>query len=306
MTLKNLVLLAGLACAASAFANPDVAQPTRLPAGLPVKHMYYNLATGEMVETGVVSRSPVVWGDAVSYSGYYFPSDRGDGTGSMQGDRHWDEGMLATNAAIDGFDFTYWAGGATVCGNPASTGDLNMSFADTYTICGGVQPNVINYTIAGLPMDGCVAYIFHIDVTGIGFNLIGGSLFSFNWSWNLANAPTASNLGMYMVNLDPVNAPGGEDVWLSTGPVSPGCWYFGGPPNPPAQFHMTLYGVAGGGGCPADFNGDTAVDFFDYDDFVNCFEGVVCPPGKDADFNNDTAVDFFDYDDFVVAFETPC
>ncbi len=58
--------------------------------------------------------------------------------------------------------------------------------------------------------------------------------------------------------------------------------------------------------CPADFNGDGAVDFFDYDDFVNCFEGVTCPPGKTADFNGDTAVDFFDYDDFVVAFETPC
>ncbi len=59
-------------------------------------------------------------------------------------------------------------------------------------------------------------------------------------------------------------------------------------------------------GCPADFNGDTAVDFFDYDDFVTCFEGGACPPGKTADFNGDTAVDFFDYDDFVVAFETPC
>ncbi len=59
-------------------------------------------------------------------------------------------------------------------------------------------------------------------------------------------------------------------------------------------------------GCPADFNGDTAVDFFDYEDFVICFEGGACPPGKTADFNNDTAVDFFDYDDFVVAFETPC
>ncbi len=60
------------------------------------------------------------------------------------------------------------------------------------------------------------------------------------------------------------------------------------------------------GGCPpdpADFNGDGAVDFFDYDDFVVCFEGGACPPGKTADFNGDGAVDFFDYDDFVRAFE---
>jgi|CXWL01.1.fsa_nt_gi hypothetical protein len=58
--------------------------------------------------------------------------------------------------------------------------------------------------------------------------------------------------------------------------------------------------------CPADFNGDGSVDFFDYDDFVTCFEGGACPPGRSADFNGDGSVDFFDYDDFVIAFETPC
>ncbi len=58
--------------------------------------------------------------------------------------------------------------------------------------------------------------------------------------------------------------------------------------------------------CPADFNQDFSVDFFDYDDFVTCFEGGACPPGTSADFNNDTAVDFFDYDDFVTAFEQGC
>ena len=58
--------------------------------------------------------------------------------------------------------------------------------------------------------------------------------------------------------------------------------------------------------CPSDFNGDGATDFFDYDDFVACFEGTGCPSGTTADFNNDGAPDFFDYDDFVTAFETPC
>jgi hypothetical protein len=59
-------------------------------------------------------------------------------------------------------------------------------------------------------------------------------------------------------------------------------------------------------GCPpdpADFNGDGSVDFFDYDDFVLCFEEITCPPERTADFNNDGSVDFFDYDDFVRAFE---
>ncbi|MEK6703853.1 MAG: hypothetical protein AABZ53_16460 [Planctomycetota bacterium] len=58
--------------------------------------------------------------------------------------------------------------------------------------------------------------------------------------------------------------------------------------------------------CPADFDGDATVDFFDYDAFVRCFEGGACPPGKTADFDSDGTVDFFDYDAFVVAFETPC
>ncbi len=55
--------------------------------------------------------------------------------------------------------------------------------------------------------------------------------------------------------------------------------------------------------CPsADFNGDGFVDFFDYDDYVACFEGS-CPDGLNADFNGDGFVDFFDYDDYVFAFE---
>jgi hypothetical protein len=62
--------------------------------------------------------------------------------------------------------------------------------------------------------------------------------------------------------------------------------------------------------CPADFNGDGFLDFFDYDAFVECFEGLGCPAdnpqGVMADFNNDGFVDFFDYDDFVTAFERGC
>ncbi|MEK6703845.1 MAG: beta-propeller fold lactonase family protein [Planctomycetota bacterium] len=59
-------------------------------------------------------------------------------------------------------------------------------------------------------------------------------------------------------------------------------------------------------GCIADFNFDGAVDFFDYDDYVRCFEGQACPPGRDPDFNGDNALDFFDYDYFVQLFETGC
>ncbi len=64
--------------------------------------------------------------------------------------------------------------------------------------------------------------------------------------------------------------------------------------------------VASRGGCPSDFNADCFVDFFDYDDYVNCFENGRCPPGKTADFNGDGFADFFDYADFVAAFESGC
>jgi hypothetical protein len=58
--------------------------------------------------------------------------------------------------------------------------------------------------------------------------------------------------------------------------------------------------------CPADFNDDGFVDFFDFDDFVACFEGSACPAGKSADFNADGFADFFDFDDFVNAFGLGC
>jgi hypothetical protein len=58
--------------------------------------------------------------------------------------------------------------------------------------------------------------------------------------------------------------------------------------------------------CPADFNSDGFIDFFDYDEFVGCFETGACPGGRTADFNADGFVDFFDYDAFVAAFEAGC
>lgn len=94
-------------------------------------------------------------------------------------------------------------------------------------------------------------------------------------------------LSVLLVNLNvpgPANAPGIEVdfdlVRLSSAPVRPPC--------------------------PADFNGDRFVDGFDYDDFVACFEGNACPPGRSADFNDDSFADGFDYDEFVAAFEGGC
>jgi hypothetical protein len=70
--------------------------------------------------------------------------------------------------------------------------------------------------------------------------------------------------------------------------------------------YIPYEGFGVGNPCPADFNGDGFVDFFDFDDFVLCFEGTSCPTGTTADFNLDGFIDFFDFDDFVVAFEAGC
>jgi hypothetical protein len=54
--------------------------------------------------------------------------------------------------------------------------------------------------------------------------------------------------------------------------------------------------------CPADFNLDGQVDFFDYLDFVQAFAAE----DPRADFNGDGQIDFFDYLDFVAAFADEC
>jgi hypothetical protein len=54
--------------------------------------------------------------------------------------------------------------------------------------------------------------------------------------------------------------------------------------------------------CPADFNGDGFLDFFDYDEFVAAYE----TGDPRTDFNADGFLDFFDYDEFVAAYESGC
>jgi hypothetical protein len=58
--------------------------------------------------------------------------------------------------------------------------------------------------------------------------------------------------------------------------------------------------------CDADFNCDGFLDFFDYDEYVQCYETGVSSSGRTADYNDDGFLDFFDYDEFVAAFEMGC
>ncbi|QOJ00122.1 MAG: EF-hand domain-containing protein [Phycisphaeraceae bacterium] len=76
-------------------------------------------------------------------------------------------------------------------------------------------------------------------------------------------------------------------------------------PGTPTSLAVQLP-VPAGIPCGPDFNGDGFLDFFDLDAFVECFEGVACPPGRDADYNGDGFIDFFDADAFVEDFEAGC
>ena len=58
--------------------------------------------------------------------------------------------------------------------------------------------------------------------------------------------------------------------------------------------------------CRADFNDDGFMDIYDFTDFVTCFEGGDCPPGKSADYNGDGFADIYDFTDFVTDFEAGC
>ncbi len=105
-----------------------------------------------------------------------------------------------------------------------------------------------------------------------------------NGAWQFGGLP---HLGILDIELKTI--PGGYELWMSC--ISRG---------------IAVLSVTTPPTCPADFNSDGFVDFFDFDDFVACFEGAPCPPDSSADFNNDGFIDFFDFDDFVAAFETGC
>jgi hypothetical protein len=104
---------------------------------------------------------------------------------------------------------------------------------------------------------------------------------SFGWSYALGNVWLgAGSLGAYSYS---------SDFGVSWGAAGT---------DDPYQVRVNVTPID----CPADFNRDGFVDFFDFDDFVLAFEAG----DPAADFNIDGFIDFFDFDDFVLAFETGC
>ncbi len=115
-----------------------------------------------------------------------------------------------------------------------------------------------------------------------------GQTWTISWSTIDTGGSLSAASGMYRVSGSIGQHDASGRLFVRGLAVDPGFWPGANPP------------------CAADFNNDGFVDFFDFDDFVACFEGGACPPGKSADFNGDGFADFFDYDDFVAAFESGC
>ena len=128
---------------------------------------------------------------------------------------------------------------------------------------------------------------------GAGFPPSGGVEDALDW-YNTFDADFSFNTTTQQYDVDP-NRTLERSNFVDT-------YFFGGEPY--ASYYTQLFGAILG--CAADFNGDGFVDFFDYNDFVSCFEGGLCPRGRTADINGDQFVDFFDYDDYVQAFGIGC
>ena len=156
--------------------------------------------------------------------------------------------------------------------NTSSTGrvfaalDRNLNTYGYDVLNGSLSSGITAAHIHGFSAPGVNSGILH-DI-GVGTRRIG------RWAFPAASLSNILD-GLTYVNTHTMNFPGGEIrgqvVWTSVKPD-----------------------------CPADWNGDGQVDFFDYLDFVQDFND------DNADFNGDGQTDFFDYLDFVAAFDQGC
>lgn len=161
----------------------------------------------------------------------------------------------------------------------SGTGSVRVNAATSFVVRFAVQSRTTATIIAGFNTRGGSG---SASLTAIG----GGTLFATS---GIAFAQLSLNPGEYQFSASSA----------SSGDCSSACEQ-----TQNSRWNTTVSFVPAP--CPADFNGDGFLDFFDYGDYVNCFETGTCPPGNTADFNGDNFVDFFDYSDFVQAFEAGC
>ncbi len=230
------------------------------------------------------------------------------------------------SAGITGLSIQYWFYDNDNRNN--SAGATYVGAVQVDDIPGDINLFDFNATGYTATIDGITPFILGDLTAGTGHDLDGDGLADIGIGVRMVQNTTPKGVCGPLLSL-PGNA-GGTQLPHSTGVLDEidwynsvdettgaklsfkGRWSFGGynpnsnPVVPYCSVYVGLRGTIPATFCPADFNQDGVVDFFDYDDFILCFEGTVCPPGTTADFNGDTAIDFFDYDDFIAAFSLPC
>jgi hypothetical protein len=178
----------------------------------------------------------------------------------------------AQSYTVEGFEVSYCTDSFSVI--------WSWAFFDNYTPCASVSglPPVANFSVSGLPGPaGGVATCWTVQLDTAGTTppvtpfVLSANVFGWSMSSNLVGAAgsgtgpvTAGDFnvctGFDGTRWDNGTAPGWpnnlfedgtgmgtlDQFRIEGGPTTPGCFFFGGPPNPLASFHLRLFSNA----CP--------------------------------------------------------
>ena len=209
-------------------------------------------------------------------------------------------GLITCNASGGDFDgFTAWVTNAWARALGGTRGQFSAPTAYVSDFagrtCGGVTKFITpNYGINALNTDsltlnmlsGWMSATGHTSTIEVSYD--NGTSWTTVLSWAPSNKLSNPNEQLQVQLHNPAGATG---VKLRFTDANSGYWAFS---------NLSIVGVVGTPSCPADFNHDQVIDFFDYLDFVDAFS-----TGADnADYNHDQSIDFFDYLDFVNDFSS--
>ena len=220
---------------------------------------------------------------------------RADGAGNYNGDQSlWYQPFTTVTATLSAGTYTFRIV------DPADTGELFPSLtsdqlAQVYTGWTYNSPWITNYVVfdSSAAHDGSQAQLLYGAISTQGF---GNPQDAYNASvvsgaFNTFTIGSTHNTPVKQITFD-------HEVTLLFAIPDYGVYDNNGGVSVLVQPVTSL--------CAADFNGDGFVDFFDFNDFVTCFEGDGCPEGRNADYDGDGTVDIFDFNAFVSDFEVGC
>ncbi len=235
--------------------------------------------------SGVSADGSVVVGSSISASG--FEAFRWTSAGGMVGLGDLPGGSFASQA------FGVSADGSVVVGGGKSTSIFGEAFR--WTSAGGMVG------LGDLPGGGFLSQAFEVSADG---SVVVGSSMPASGSWAFIWDPTngmrnlhdvLSNLGLdltgwTLTDVRGVSADGRTVVGLGSHPS-----------GEPEGWIATLPAA-----CPADVNGDGAINVLDLIDLLLCFGQPANPPCDTADINGDGATNVLDLIDLLLAFGTAC